>query len=306
MLTPHHAEASIVADSMSHEGKRLTTFLLRYWRPIHPELMTHRVFSRSVGSSRARPSKAIIDQVYNDPWGPLHWGKNQPGMQALEELVGNALSLTKDTFHQAAREAAFSAQIMLAAGAHKQVVNRILEPFTYADVVVTSTSWNNWWELRNHPDAQPEIQDLARAMLPVFHKSTPMLLNPGEWHLPFVMPEEIEAYGGRKDPTGNLRKISTARCARTSYKAFDGTVAPLEKDLGLFHDLMVQQPVHASPSEHQATPDTLSRYLTFKMCDDGDMVKVRDGHSWDNPHLHGNFDGWIQHRKTIPNEHVPG
>ena len=82
----HLAEVEIVADSISSHNKRITTFKLRYWRGIHAEFMTHRVFSRNAGSSRARPSQAIIDQVRNDPWGPLEWGVNKPGMQAEEEV----------------------------------------------------------------------------------------------------------------------------------------------------------------------------------------------------------------------------
>ena len=78
----HRAEVKIICDSISPQDIRLTTFQLRYWRPIHSELMTHRVFSRNAGSSRARPSAAIIEQVKKDPWGPLEWGANQSGMQS--------------------------------------------------------------------------------------------------------------------------------------------------------------------------------------------------------------------------------
>ena len=111
---------------------------------------------------------------------------------------------------------------------------------------------------------------------------------PGEWHLPYVYPEELKEHGLEL-----TRKISVARCARVSYKAFDGTVAPLEKDIELFEDLLVSQPLHASPAEHQATPDQ-SYQEKF-----GEM-------GWMNPGLHGNFRGWIQFRKTLPNEFLRG
>ena len=78
--------AKIVADSMSPEGVRLTTLQLRYPRFILAEFNTHRVFSRNSSSSRAIPVKKMLEQVQTDPAMPVWWGKNQPGMQAREEL----------------------------------------------------------------------------------------------------------------------------------------------------------------------------------------------------------------------------
>lgn len=227
--------------------------------------------SRNAGSSRARPSAAIIEQVRNDPWGPRHWGLNRPGMQAKEETVdaGGAMLL----WEKAARQAAYLAERMRYHELHKQIVNRILEPFTFIDVVLTSTmpGLENFFALRIHPDAQPEIQDLARAMRQVMDESVPQSLGYGEWHLPYILEEEREEY-----PTALLRKLSVARCARVSYKAFDGTVDE-DKDLALYKKLVGAHPMHASPAEHQAMP---THPLT--------MLPVG-----------GNFDGWQQHRKLL-------
>lgn len=300
----NQASAKIVCDSVSQEGKRLTTFQLQYWRGIHSELMTHRVFSRNAGSSRARPSQGIIDQVRNHPWGPIHWGKNEPGMQANAELTGDELLAAKASWQNAAIAAANNASDLLDLGAHKQIVNRILEPFTYIDVLVSSTSYNNWWALRDHKDAQPEIQQLAQLMKAEYTKSVPVLMEPGDWHLPYILEGDWELakrslMKGRitRDIPGYdevivlLRKVSTARCARVSYKTFDGTTS-IEKDLELYDRLIAGQPLHASPAEHQATPDAGYEY-GMKQC-------------WERPDLHGNFDGWVQHRKLLENEFVPG
>lgn len=312
------AEVQIIADSVSPDDIRLTTFQLRYWRPIHSELMTHRVFSRNAGSSRARPSKAIIEQVRRDPWGPLHWGANQPGMQAHNELDEQAVSQSKANWHIAAKNAAEAAEAMLEINVHKQVVNRLLEPFTYIDVVLTATDFANWFALRDHPDAQPEIQDLARRMKQVMDGSVPALLQPGEWHLPYIEDEDWEVAHvflkqgriTRDEPPHEeklelLKRISVASCARVSYKAFDGSRSPFEKDLALCEQLLVSEPLHASPAEHQATPDTKSE------CDhthytESDHSREMSCGKWDNQHLHGNLRGWIQYRKTLPNEFVEG
>lgn len=324
------AQVLIIADSISPDGKRITTFQNRYWRPLHPELMTHRVFSRNAGSSRARPSVTIIEQVAENPWMPIHWGKNQPGMQAnneQDELVYIPVVLRKawndfagddwndglravppqKAWHFTAHLNALMAQSFNEAEYHKQIVNRLLEPFTYIDVVLTATNFANWFALRDHPDAQPEIQELARLMRDALDASTPKVLMPGEWHLPYITDEDWKAAErycqiGRitrdmpsyMEKLGVVRKISVARCARVSYKAFDGTVSPIEKDLRLFNQLLVSQPLHASPAEHQATPDAQYNNMGGGL------------EQWMNPELHGNFDGWIQFRKTLPNEFVAG
>ena len=275
--------------------------------------MTHRVFSRNAGSSRARPSATIIKQVRDAPWGPIHWGANQPGMQAHRELDEDALRNARGCWKNAAVQAASAANYMMAQGAHKQIVNRLLEPFTYIDVLITSTEYANWFALRDHKDAQPEIQEVARLMKTAMDASTPKLLQPGEWHLPYI--EEFEwdqAYAHckvgritRDEPTRDemtklLIKVSVARCARVSYKAFDGTDSSIEADLALYDKLLAGEPLHASPAEHQATPD----FLDFAEWDVSE--RHPDQKVWSTPEGHGNFVGWIQYRKTLPNEFVPG
>lgn len=296
------ATAVVIADSISDQGIRITTFQLRYWRAIHSELMTHRVFSRNAGSSRARPSKAIIEQVAHDPWGPIVWGLNEPGMQANNVADVDVEMQSLWSWRNIAKRAANSATVLLNLGLHKQIVNRVLEPFTYIDVVVTATDYANWFALRLDKDAQPEIQQLAQAMKDAMDLSEPVLLNPGEWHLPYITTNDYAeaqnhvSYVISKDRPETLldllKKISAARCARTSYKAFDGKVASIDDDLALFDKLMSGNLKHASPTEHQATPDYINYW-------DGEIEFV-------SPWLHGNFKGWIQFRKTIPNEFIAG
>lgn len=279
----HRAQAKVILDSISPEGIRLTTVQVRFWRPMLPELNTHRAISKNAGSSRARPSMAIIGQVRTDPWGPIHWGKNQSGMQAREELAGDDLFDAADEWRAAACAAATHAEVISFCGAHKQIVNRLLEPFTYVDVLLTATDWKNFFALRLHEDAQPEMQDLAQAIKDAMDASEPTLLQPGELHLPYVKDDEKESL-----PLEVQKKLSVSRCAKISYTAFNGTVEPIEKELDRYRRLIESQPMHSSPAEHQATPD------------DG----VRG--EWHSPHLHGNLYGWIQLRKTLPNEYVPG
>lgn len=309
--------ATVIAHSISPEGIPLITLHLREWRPIHSELMTHKMLGKSAGSSRARPSKAIIEQVRNEPMMPIEWGKNEPGMKATELMDVDDAQMMQTHWHMAAIASADQAEFMMTHGAHKQIVNRLLEPFTYIDVLVTGTEWNNFFHLRDHEDADPSMRDLAVKAKKAIAESVSTQLKPGEWHLPYITPDDwVWAKNfckhdriTRDEPTYQemvslLRKISAARCARVSYKLFDGTTDHM-KDLQLFEDLIISEPVHASPSEHQGTPMTypLIKGTLFNPdhWEEGVTHIDRSGQLWS-----AFFKGWVQHRKLIPNEHVPG
>lgn len=239
-------EVQILADSISPEGKRLTTFQLKFWRAILPEITRHRVFSFCVRSSRANPTINLINQVKTTPYGPSHWGMNQKGMVADNELTGKALEMAQYTWKVAAKTMADCAESLKEAEVHKQVVNRLLEPFTYSDMVLAGTDFDNFFDLREAPDAQPEIRELALSMHKELDASTPVELKEGEWHLPYISAEERA-----NTDIDTLCKVSCARCARVSYKAFDGT-SSIDKDLALFNRLKDSK--HWSPMEFVATP----------------------------------------------------
>jgi len=305
--------AKVIADSISPEGIRLTTLQLRYPKFIHGEFMTHRVFSRNASSSRAIPVERLIKDVIDDPVYPSYWGKNQPGMQAREETseelrVGSILLTSREVWDKAREEATWYARAFADAGYHKQIVNRLLEPFCHINVVVTATEWSNFFALRCHPDAQPEMRILAEAMRNAMSASAPKLLHPGQWHLPYFDPGKDDVgnwLGSRMKPIELAQetsiKISVARCARVSYSTRDGARSGVEEDLALYQRLVGAQPIHASPAEHQATPDRWldgARDLGFVEGSAG----ARNSSGWERADLHGNLRGWIQYRKTLPGE----
>lgn len=288
----------IIAHSISDRGIPLVTVHMRYWRAIHAEVMTHRCFSRNARSSRAVPIEKLLAEITNDPFIPRHWGKNQKGMQAGEEL-DDITKFQANAIWLGARNRAYEqAQKLAGLGLHKQITNRILEPFMWIDTLVTSTSWNNFFHLRDHKDAEPHFRDLAQLAKEAIITSTPEALLPGQWHLPYVTQDDWD-YGynsgaSAKELIDCLRKVSAARCARISYAPFDGN-GSLQKEIER-HDLLVAgDPVHASPVEHQATPDT-TYYVDVK------YPKRQSRFTWDHPEEHRNFRGWRQYRAFIPNE----
>lgn len=286
-------KATIIADSISEQGVRITTFELEYHRYIHGELMTHRMFSRNAASSRAIPVNKVIDMVRTDPVMPTHWGKNQAGMQAKEELSGSELVGAKESWESLAMLASEKAENMLLYGLHKQVANRVLEPFQLMKTIVTATEYENFFWLRNHSDAQPEIKMLAEKMLEALECSTPKQLQEGEWHTPYY--NEGWWNSESEDSLEDALAISSSCCAQVSYRKLDDSI---EKARMVYSRLVDSKPVHASPFEHQAKP------MDF----DTDKVNQLEPMSWQAGCTHldknlnlwsGNFKGWIQHRQLI-------
>lgn len=264
--------AKVIADSLSPSGTRITTLQLLYPRFIHSEFMTHRVFSRNASSSRAIPVAKIIDAIITDPAVPVSWGKNQKGMQAEENVSDELAAQAHHAWVNGAQAAIVTAQALIDLGIHKQIANRVLEPWAHISVIVTATEWENFFELRDHKDAQPEIAALARAMKVAMDESTPLGLGPDDWHLPYVSKKDVVDIGfyaellwskntdqcQRQFPSVSSMheymclQVSAARCARVSYNTHDGQVPQIESDIKLADRLSDSK--HMSPFEHQATP----------------------------------------------------
>lgn len=312
--------AKIIADSISKDGHRITTFELEYPRIIHSELMTHRLFSRNAASSRAIPVKKLIDMVRNEPAMPVRFGANQPGMQDKGEehtaLVLNHFS-PRRAWTIAAEDAAFWAEAFAEAGYHKQTANRLLEPFQRMKTVLTATEFENFWWLRVDADADPTIEALAIAMHKEYEASEPELLQPGQWHTPYVEHfyeniglegDDVWVFCGYyvEDENGEkvildveeAKAISSSCCAQVSYRRLNATK---DKALDIYSRLLSGDKVHASPFEHQATPmQETDGYKNMQEYKCGWEVGVthmdRDGDLWS-----ANFKGWIQHRQLLNN-----
>lgn len=262
--------ARVVADSLNMaNGKRLLSFLCTYHRFAHPEVLTHRALSRNSASSRAIPIHKMLGLVISEPALPVYWGENQSGMQADRELPPHKIWLLKKLWKMSSLSQVGFAWLAGKLGAHKQITNRLVEPFAHMTVIISGTEWGNFFNLRASRQAQPEFQLLARRMLEAYVASEPKPLKPGEWHLPFCdkfLPADASL-------TDQL-VVSTARCARTSYLTFDGEYS-LESDRKL-HNRLVDSG-HWSPFEHAARAES-------------------------EPVHCGNFVGYTQYRKMFFSE----
>jgi len=285
------------------------TYELVYPRMIHQEVLTHKQLSRNCASSRAIPIESMLKEIENDVAVPVHWGKNQTGMQAGEELNGEALDLVQQYWQLAAKEAIKYSRRLAETGVHKQVANRVTEPYQHMKTVMSATDWNNCFYLRNHKDADPTIAMLFKQMQELWESTEASALDLGEFHTPYVdsilrvknktiSRQYLEVGYGFFTPEEAL-KVSASCCAQTSFRKNDSSV---DKADMVYDRLVNSKPVHASPFEHQAKPmQKYSNPFDASQWEPGITHVNRKGELFS-----GNLRGWVQHRQLIEGNFLPG
>jgi hypothetical protein len=263
-MTSHLYDVRVILASVNPWGGKIASIVARYPRFIHSELMTHKDLSRNASSSRAIPFRKMLKITREGMAAPIFWGKNQPGMSAAEELKGLALWWAKFMWYATGHIVLTCAWLMSFSGVHKQIINRMIEPWTYINVMITATNFDRMLKLRIDAAAQPEFQLLANMIKVALANAHYQPLKVGEWHLPWIKDEEKQTL------LRALKMISAARSARLSYTPIGDVKISKMKDLKLSEDLLSQ--LHLSPFEHQATP-----------------CKGR----------HANFDGWSNYRTEL-------
>ena len=297
------------------------------------EVMTHRSLSKNSSSSRAIPVNKMLEQIESNMAVPVYWGKNKAGMQAVEEvddlIKSNAEIMWKGCFWKAKDTVSW----LIEDGLHKQVANRLTEPFQMMKVVITGTDWDNFFNLRIHKDAQPEICMLAYKIYKAMEESKPNLLLSGQWHLPYVeimrdqynhdstyyFTWDVDTSGTYTDgykyeirhTLEEAIKISASCCAQVSYRNTDMS---LEKANKIFDMLIKADVLHASCFEHLATPiveiwdksgDTFDVFINKEKSKN--VSRFKD--TWQEGVTHtdkqgvlcsGNLTGWISYRQQLP------
>lgn len=269
---------AICCSRAAETGKEIATLELVYPRYVHAEFMTHRVFSRNASSSRAIPMKKMHASIIDTPALPVSWTLNEPGMQGYNTADADTIAKAKAIIAEHRIHSIKTAEALAELGLHKQIFNRYTEAHQHIRVVVTSSTWSNFLMLRSHETAEPHMQLLAASVENALAVADYQTLKRGEWHLPYFDQEEFDQtldkapdlldkippafksvyppYAGERAKIMALKiAISAARCARVSYNNFEGVRSSAMDDIQLFLKLVGSQPIHASPVEHQATPD---------------------------------------------------
>ena len=318
---PTNITAKVVCDSISEQGVRLTTFEIEYPRIVMSEFNTHRSVSKNSSSSRAIPVSKMLEHTKKVNLKPIYFGSKKSGMQAGDELVGLDLDASYTVWEEALVSALGHAELLDSIGVAKEVTNRLVEPFQLVKVVCTSTDWDNFFNLRLHPDADPNICMLAYKMYKALGESKPKLLKGGEFHTPYV--EALRDGTGSLlyfDKDGNYLtwvdaiKFSVASCASVSYRTEGMT---LEKADKIFDMLIKAEVVHSSPFEHIATPVKTHKcaFTDYVFADNEVDLNLSvniayDNRTWEDGITHvnrqgelcsGNLRGFVQYRHLLPN-----
>lgn len=304
--------AKVIAKSIplhnTRNSKPIITLEIEYHRFIHGEFMTHREFSRNSASSRAIPVLKNLQHVKEHTAIPIFWGKKQSGMQAYEENTKLVTLGDKEITAQQAWELAVDQMIEIATALdageyHKQVTNRLTEFGQIIKVVVTSTNFDNFFNLRLHHTAQPEIQELARVMFEAVHSAHTNQLDENSWHTPYYADGAWIPYGEDENgvlvdvhrvPLDTALKISSSCCAQVSYRKLDQT---LEKAEMIFQNLVFSDPIHASALEHCAKPIGQANVSFNPDTWEQGVTHVRR----DGSLCSGNLVGYVQYRQLFDN-----
>lgn len=284
-------QANVLADSISPDGVRLTTLHVTFPRFILAEVNTHRMLSRNSNSSRAIPPERQIEAVRTNPFVPETFNKRVKGMGVGEVLGHEDARDAREAWLEAAWQAVKYAEVLLELDCDKSRINRLLEPFLWHSAVITATEWSNFFALRDSPQAQPEFQITARLMAEAMDASEPTLLEYGHWHLPGLTQREVDHYHG--DAYGHGRRISAGRLARWTSYGHEGDYEDPREAITRCNKLI--ESFHLSPLEHQARP---------LQVDDPEVFAIPG----QTPELvfSGNYRGWRQFRKEIPDEYDAG
>lgn len=263
--------ADVIADSLNDvTGNRITTFRVVMPRVVLAEIVTHRIMfiddthdaalvreaydldiphptSRNTASSRAVPINRMLEKVTKDPFIPI-FRTAQKGMTSGVPVDDDAQRDSEADWAMMMDACRKGVQRLSDRGIEKGQANRPLEWFSWIEMLITGTEWNNFFLLRDHPAAQGEMRETAQTMKEALNGSIPNILQPGEWHLPYIEPISALVFDGLR----NARR-SAARCARVSYRSLvTGKPSTLEEDVALYERLCGGNPKHLSPTEHQA------------------------------------------------------
>jgi thymidylate synthase ThyX len=223
-----------------YNGTKIATLEVKvpYHTWIH--LLTHRAFSRNAQSSRGIPFTRLLERA---TYIPESFPINKPGMSPenyIDKTHPDYQTLC-NLWIKARTLAIETANTMYLHEVHKEIINRVIQPYCYITGIITATDWDNFIELRTASSTQEDTRKVAIRVREIIND---MQFMNQMWHIPYVdtMNEKM--------PINDSLLISAARCARVSYLNHNNEKNNHEKDMKLANQLLTDK--HMSPFEHQA------------------------------------------------------
>lgn len=273
-------DSKVIAHSISSLGNEIITYEVTIPKWMVAEWNTHKVeIERNSASSRAVPTKVIIDMIEEFPCLPI-WRYNQSGMTPAgplnEEDTEYANKVWLETRDLVIEQVQKLQSLPSGRSVAKGTANRPLEFVMWTKVVTTFTGGgkigiNNFFGLRDTEAAQPEFGVVAHMMHDQWHSSKPVERL---WHLPYIT-GELEGIGIKTEEELeklgiDLAIMSSARCGRVTHYR-QGLEYSLEEDI--------------------------SRGKSF--ADNGHFSPLRHASRAGDNKWYGNFYGWEQVSKII-------
>ena len=230
------------------------------------DLNTHRALSKSSARSQYAPLSRFVEQTKLHTFYPSWVGRNDSDMKTGSELGEENEERFRYEWMLGASVMCGIAETADKLSVHKQIANRLMEPFQYVTTLVSATEWTNFFKVECASN-QHEMKALAYKMLSAYVESKP---EKNDNHIPFgdQMDHGLSAV--------EKRLIACARCARIGYDNYDGT-RDTDEDLRQAERLMTPGSYHVF--EHVAQAHINDTFI-------------------------GNFRGWVQQRKKIVGENV--
>jgi len=193
----------------------------------------------------------------------------------------------------------------------------------FSDSAIVSKQFESYSELGwlsiNKGQAEVHMMRLAECMYDAMVESSPKILEPGEWHIPYFNIDAMEEaeivllgfasgdYFSKTNIKLNLQTaqlmVSSARCARLSYETLgDDAKIDFTKDLSLHDNLLKSK--HMSPFEHCAKAMDDKEYETNVKGLLFDHSSTMEGYQPEGNSLGWckNFRGFIQYREQLENK----
>ena len=253
------AAEPVLASIHPTTGARITTMRVTMPTFLLAQFNKHRAFSSNTSSSRAIPTERYLELA---TFCPDEFPSAQAGMKGGPPLEGPYHTGADQDWRVAAIDAKSAARRLQNRNVHKEIANRLVAPFAWSEVLVTSTTWRNFFGQRCGGGAQGEHQAVARAMHGALLKSRETAKE-RQWHLPFV--EDNERFGGMgfggMSVKFDMAFVSAGRCRRISYGRI--VADTLENDYKRGTECLALG--HMSPLEHQAEARHATNYRTSNL-----------------------------------------
>lgn len=322
-------EAEVLCDSLSPSGQRLTSVAVKYPHAVHKDWLRHRMMSRVVESFRARPTELLIEQLRVEAFRPEEFATRIAGMGQGDALARQEQEFANEIWDLHIANCLQTAIDMGELNIAKQQRNFAIQDLCPIVEIITATDWDNFYELRletredGSSIARPEVYKGVAVVKAAIDASEPVTLREGQWALPLVSQDELydrplplephQSQAVEPDPDERIDwrlwcLVSAGRCARISYdkhRAFESV------DDSVARALMLMGAGHMSPYEMVARPFSTSelevraatRMEIVRLSQDRDDLEDAIVQQMiDSTYYCGNFNGWVQMRKTISGE----